>query len=337
MSGLEMLRAFLEHQLPDPPITHLTGLRLSEASLGAASASMPASPWWQSGAGVFLAGTLAFAADMPLGASVLTSAPSGVGVTTSELSLNFLRTPTLRCQTIIARSRLIHATRSLGLSEATIEDGRGRLLAHATSRCVLFPLDPGMPSAQPANADAAAQSPDPYLKAVEGDVRGREFWNSMSGRQVMDQLPTGEFVPPCYLLIGLRGIESGDGVVTLGMAKSRWLCNALGVIYGGAIAFLADAAIIAATGTTVTAGTAFNTIDLKINFLRPVLPGQGEMQARATVVHRGRTIALVNCDIVDSGGKLAAQATASCLLLPGRFWEKPVQVANEIRSDLDTD
>src|SRR5689334_13588103 len=41
--------------------------------------------------------------------------------------------------------------------------------------------------------------------------------------------------------MGLRGVETGDGVVTLAMAKSSWLCNAFGVIYGGAIAYLADA------------------------------------------------------------------------------------------------
>jgi hypothetical protein len=45
MSGLDMLRAHLERRLPEPPITRLTGLRLSDASLGIASASMPASPW----------------------------------------------------------------------------------------------------------------------------------------------------------------------------------------------------------------------------------------------------------------------------------------------------
>jgi acyl-coenzyme A thioesterase PaaI-like protein len=41
--------------------------------------------------------------------------------------------------------------------------------------------------------------------------------------------------------MGLRGVETGDGVATLEMAKSPWLCNAVGVIYGGAIAYLADA------------------------------------------------------------------------------------------------
>lgn len=330
MSGLEMLRASLEHQLPDAPISKLTGLRLSEASLGLASASMPASPWWQSGAGVFLAGTLALAADMPLGCSVLTSAPVGWGVTTSELSLNFLRAPTIRCQTIIARSRLIHATRSLGLSEATIEDGRGRLLGHATSRCVLFRLDPEIMASRRREETAEPQLPDPYLRPIEGDVRGREFWNSVAGREIANQVAIGEFVAPCYLLMGLRGVEAGDGATTLAMGRSPWLCNAFGAIYGGAIAFLADATMAVATGSTVPAGTAYNTIDLKINFLRPVLADEGDLRARATVVHRGRTIALVNCDILDASDKLAAQATASFLILPDRFWERPVQVADEI-------
>ena len=77
LPGLELLRASLERRLPDPPVTKLTGLRLSEVGLGLASAWMPASAWWQSAAGVFLAGTTAFAADMALGSSVLTSVPAG--------------------------------------------------------------------------------------------------------------------------------------------------------------------------------------------------------------------------------------------------------------------
>jgi hypothetical protein len=57
LPGLELLRASLDRRLPDPPVTKLTGLRLSEVGLGMASAWMPASPWWQSAAEVFLAGT----------------------------------------------------------------------------------------------------------------------------------------------------------------------------------------------------------------------------------------------------------------------------------------
>ena len=329
MSGLEMLHASLERRLPDPPITKLTGLRLSEAGLGVASASMPASPWWQSGAGVFLAGTAAYVSDMPLGCAVLTSAPAGWGITTSELSVNFLRSPTIRCQTIIGRARLIHATKSLGLSEATIEDGRGRMLGHATSRCVLFRLDPEMMRSGGNVGDHAGSAPDPYLRAVEGDVRGQEFWDTTSGLDVMKQVAAGDFVPPCWLLMGLHAVDTAEGKMTLAMSTSPWLCNAFGVIYGGAIAFLADATIILAAGSTVPAGTAFNTMDLKVNFIRPVLP-DGELTAHARVIHRGRTIAVVNCEIRDGQGKLAAAATSSVLILPGRHWERPVQVADEV-------
>jgi uncharacterized protein (TIGR00369 family) len=329
MSGLEMLRASLERRLPDAPITKLTGLRLSEAGLGLASASMPASPWWQSGAGVFLAGTTAYVSDLPLGCAVLTSAPAGWGITTSELSVNFLRTPTIRCQTIIGRAHLIHATRSLGLSEATIEDGRGRILGHATSRCVLFRLDPEMMTTRASSDSRQGIGPDPYLRAVEGDVRGQEFWDSTSGLDVMAQVAAGDFVPPCWLLMGLRAVNTGEGKMTLAMTTSPWLCNAFGVIYGGAIAFLADATIILAAGSTVQAGTAFNTMDLKLNFLRPVLP-DGDLTAYATVIHRGRTIAVVHCEIRDGQEKLAAVATSSVLILPGRHWERPVQIADEI-------
>jgi len=235
----------------------------------------------------------------------------------------------------VGGGRLIHATRTLGLSEATIADGHGRLLGHATSRCMLFELPSDMPPAY-RHTGGSPDTPDPYLRAVEGDVRGREFWNSLSGREIMNQIAAGEFVPPCYLLMGLRGVETGDGVAILAMAKSPWLCNAFGVIYGGAIAYLADAAMIVATGSTVPAGTAFNTIDLKVNFLRPVRPERDELHAQAAVVHRGRTISLVNCDIIDAGGKLAARATSSFLMLPGRFWEHPVHVGDELQQAANT-
>lgn len=334
MPGLDMLRASLERRLPDPPITRLTGLRLSEVGLASASVWMPASPWWQSGAGVFLAGTTAFVADMALGATVLTSAPAGTAITTSELSVNFLRVPTLRSQTLVGRGRLIHSTRSLGLAEATVEDAHGRLLGHASSRCVLFRVDPEILAARAVAGSQESTTPDPHLREVEGEVHGREYWDSTPARVAAEQVVAGEFVPPCYRLLGMRGVETREGEMAVALAASPWLCNAFGVIYGGAIAFVADAAIILAAGSTTEPGTAFNTIDVKLYFLRPVVPTDGDLVARAKVVHRGRTIAVVNCDIVGPDGSLVAQATSSVLLLPGRFWERPVQVADEITPEL---
>jgi hypothetical protein len=71
-------------------------------------------------------------------------------------------------------------------------------------------------------------------------------------------------------------------------------------------------------GTTVPAATAFNTIDLKLYLLRSVLPADGELVARTTVAHRGRTIAIANCEVTGPDGALVAQATGFVLILPGR-------------------
>lgn len=331
--GLDLLRASLERRLPDAPVTKLTGLRLSEIGLGTASAWMPATMWWQSGAGVFLAGTTAFVADMALSGSVLTSAPAGMGVTTSELSVNFLRVPTTRSQTIIGRGRLIHATRSLGLAEATLEDARGRLLGHSSSRCVLFHVDPEVLAARRLPEVPPSDMTEPYRRTVEGEVYGPEYWDTTPGLAAMQQVVSGAFLPPCFRLMGIRGLQAAEGEMTMAMPASGWLCNSFGVVYGGAIAFLADAAIILAAATTVPAATAFNTIDLKLYFLRPALPAEGELIARAKLVHRGRTIAVATCDITGPEGALIAQATGSVLILPGRHWERPVQVADEITAE----
>jgi uncharacterized protein (TIGR00369 family) len=332
MSGLEIMRAQLERRLPEPPITVLTGLRVSDVSLGKTTFAMPASPWWQTGAGVFLAGTLAFVADAPLGCAILTGAPAGVGLATSELSISFLRPGTIRSQVLIGRGSIIHATRSLGLSEAYVEDGRGRLLAHATSRCVLTPMPPTAADRRERLSVPDAIEPAPYLTPAEGEVEGQAFWDSTPGIEVMRRYVSGAFVPPVFRFFGLRGVALSDGEMTIAMPASPWLSTALGVIYGGALALLADAAITTATATTIPPATAFSPLDLKVNFLRPVAPHQGELVARARVVHRGRTIAVLTCEIINAEGKTVAMATASVLILPGRPWDRPVYVEDELTS-----
>ena len=180
-----------------------------------------------------------------------------MGVTTTELSVSFLRTATVRSQTIIGRGRVIQATRSLGLAEATLEDARGRLLGHSSSRCVLFRADPEILAARRLPEAPASDLAEPYLREVEGEVYGQEYWDTTPGLTVMQQLVDGAFLPPCFRLLGVRGVEAREGVMTMSMAASGWLCNGFGVVYTGAVAFLADAAITLAVGTTVPAATAF--------------------------------------------------------------------------------
>lgn len=184
LSGLDQLRLFIEGRAVSPPVHHLTGLAPIEAEEGASTWTMPASPWWQTGAGLFPGGALAFAADAALGGAIYTTLPKGFGLATSELSINFLRPATTESGRILARGRVIHASRRQGLSEVRVEDAGGRLLAHGTSRCVIRPLPfdpPDPPASLPPVHPHKQPDPDPYLRPVQGAVVPQKEWDATGG------------------------------------------------------------------------------------------------------------------------------------------------------------
>lgn len=329
LSGIEVVRAMMERRLPDPPLTRFSGLRVTDVGLGLATMAMPASPWWQSGVGMFLAGTLAFLADGPLGGAVMTAAGPGIGMTTSELALDFLRPATIRSGTLIGRGHLIHSSRSQGLSEVFVEDGRGRMLAHGTSRGILFPMDKSLLPEPPAGLDPG-DGIEPYKMEVEGEVRGADYWNSHSGLEVCRDVVEGNWLPPCSLLTGMTVTDFDQGHVTATITASPWFTNGYGVLYGGALALFADYALNSAVVSTIPAATSFSPLDLKVNFLRPVLPDGGPLTAKATVTHRGRSIAVAGCEILNEAGKQVAVASETILILPGRSWDRPVYVADDV-------
>ncbi len=120
----------------------------------------------------------------------------------------------------------------------------------------------------------------------EGEVYGQEVWDTVAGIDLMRRFMDGHFSPPVFRLMGIRGVRLAEGEITISMPASGWLLNSLGVIYGGSLALLADAAITLATATVVPPATAFSPLDLKINYLRPVFPTDGELVAKARLVHR---------------------------------------------------
>ena len=86
---------------------------------------------------------------------------------------------------------------------------------------------------------------------------------------------------------------------------------------------LADAAINTAVTTTLDPGTSFSTLDLKVNFLRPVTPDGRDLVIRANVEQRGRTIAVSTARIDDPDGKRVAMASGSAIISEGRPWPSP--------------
>jgi uncharacterized protein (TIGR00369 family) len=90
----------------------------------------------------------------------------------------------------------------------------------------------------------------------------------------------------------------------------------MGTLHGGILCDIADAAMGMAFTSTLAPEESFTTVELKVNFFRPIWHPQ--LKAEGTVVQRGRTIGYVECDITDEENRLAATAASTCMVLRGQ-------------------
>jgi uncharacterized protein (TIGR00369 family) len=334
LDGMEQMRRWLRKDYPFPPIWYVAGSEQVESGPGMSTWKMPVTPWLQSAPGTLTGGVLAFAADAPLGSALFTTLPPGTWVTTSELSVHFLRPPAPDCGAIITRARLIQAGRSQGLSESTIEDAEGHLLAHATARNMIVTL-PETPSAEPPNGKIPwpeYDTPHPYERPAEGEVVPQEVWDRMSGLEMSRAWQAGELPEaPLVHLIGAHDFQYDEGRFSMTVPASLWWTTAGGAFYGGALALYVDFAMNGAVHMTLPAGASWGTLDLKVNFLRPVTPDGSDLRVHGTVLHRGRTIAVTSGEITGADGKTIALASGSTMLMPGRPWQpsKPTAQLDE--------
>jgi uncharacterized protein (TIGR00369 family) len=130
-----------------------------------------------------------------------------------------------------------------------------------------------------------------------------------------DRLKEGPKTPPIAVLIGFRPVSFGGGEAAFEMRADSRHHNPMGTVHGGILCDLADAAMGYAFASTLGPGESFTTLELKINFLRPVF--DEKLSARAKVTHRGKTVGLVECDVTNGDGKLVARASSTCSVLRG--------------------
>jgi uncharacterized protein (TIGR00369 family) len=107
--------------------------------------------------------------------------------------------------------------------------------------------------------------------------------------------------------------EYGEGKATLAMTVTRKFYNPLGTIHGGVITDLADASMGSALSSTLEENESFTTLELKMNFLRPAY--EGKLTAESQVVHRARTISLVESVVKNGKGKVVARGIATQMIL----------------------
>lgn len=121
--------------------------------------------------------------------------------------------------------------------------------------------------------------------------------------------------PPIARLIGfdLISVKPGEAVVEFEATEAH--ANPMGTLHGGVLCDIADAAMGLAYAANLGEGETFTTLELKINFLKPIW--KAHLRAVARVVKQGRTTCLVECDVTDDKGSLVARATSTCLTLRG--------------------
>lgn len=137
----------------------------------------------------------------------------------------------------------------------------------------------------------------------------------LSGLETLRLVISGELPqPPMAHLMGIRLVEVANGRAVFASTPGEFHYNPLGSVHGGFGATLLDSATGCAVHSTLDAGDAYTTLELKINFLRPLTHATGEVRGVATVIHAGRTTALAEGRIEDAAGKLYAFATSTCLI-----------------------
>ena len=138
-------------------------------------------------------------------------------------------------------------------------------------------------------------------------------------RPVLEKLRAGirrgEPVAPVASVLGFRLTAISEERATIELEAGAHLANPLGTLHGGVLCDIADAAMGLAYATMLAEGESFTSIELKINFLKPIW--KGKLRAEGRVIKRGRTVGLVESDVFDEKGSLVARASSTCMTLRG--------------------
>ncbi|MDX2162153.1 MAG: PaaI family thioesterase [bacterium] len=143
MEGLEYLHAMLRGDIPRPPISVLLNFTLTHAEPGRTVFEAHPAEQHYNPIGVVHGGYAATILDSALGCAVMTRVPKGFAYTTVDLNVHLVRAITKETGVITATADVIHAGRRVATAEARLTDAAGKLYAHATTTCMILPVNGG--------------------------------------------------------------------------------------------------------------------------------------------------------------------------------------------------
>lgn len=140
MTGLEMLTEMMSGRLPGPPIMELLDFGLTEVENGRAVFEGVPQFKHYNPLGTVHGGYTATLLDSCMGCAVHSTLPKGIGYTTLEFKVSLIRALTKDTGLVRAEGKVLNAGRRAATAEGRVIDGKGRLLAHATTTCLIFDL-----------------------------------------------------------------------------------------------------------------------------------------------------------------------------------------------------
>jgi uncharacterized protein (TIGR00369 family) len=139
----------------------------------------------------------------------------------------------------------------------------------------------------------------------------------VTGLELLHAIAAGDAPgAPIAELLGFEPVEAEEGRVVFACVPRLHHYNPLGTVHGGLPATLLDSAMGCAVHSTLPAGAGYTTLELKVNFIRPITTDTGRILCEGTVVHRGRRTATAEGRVfAEDTGQLLAHGTTTCLLL----------------------
>jgi uncharacterized protein (TIGR00369 family) len=176
----------------------------------------------------------------------------------------------------------------------------------------------------PYSAEAAPSQPKPQpvrerslTVTWEDPLAGLPLRRRMTGREYLERIMRGDVPPPPIAkLLDIDVAEIGEGRATFEGTPGEQHYNPIGVVHGGYVATLLDSAMGCAVETLQGAGTGYTTLELKVNFTRPLTVDTGRVLAEGVVVHAGSRVATAEARLFSARtGKLLAHGTSTLLIL----------------------
>ncbi len=142
--------------------------------------------------------------------------------------------------------------------------------------------------------------------------------DAMTGIEFLSAIRDGQLPPPpIFTLMDLTIADIAEGKVIIQTVPAEFHYNTIGVVHGGLAATLLDTAMACAIHATLASHVAYTTLELHVNYVRPMTEATGPVQGIGEVLHRGSRVATAAGRIVDAMGKLYAHATTTCMIFRG--------------------